>query len=129
MKTKCILIVTMVTIMTLFTGCGENIVKSIENESTSSDTGNYDIGYDVQSLQANIPYTVKDVRESLGGNNVRKYFYVTALLEDETGNRVSVSYRTVDSKDSNYYNLSLLSENDTVTYNDGCEFVRTQEED
>lgn len=70
----------------------------------------------------NIPngeYTVLDVRETLGGNNLIKYYYISIILKDSNDIQTYYSYCCSDSKDSTYIALATLVQNNKVQYQNG----------
>ena len=64
-------------------------------------------------------YKVLDIRESIGGNNIRVYYNVTLVLEDINGGRYYYAYAVNDGKNSDYINIAKFVSGDLVTYKNG----------
>lgn len=60
-------------------------------------------------------YTVLDVRETQGGNNVREFYIVNVVLENDNNTRFYYSYYCRDLKDSGYLMTAKLVPGDKVT--------------
>ena len=68
-------------------------------------------------------YTVLDVREVLGGNNVRAHYQVVVVMEDEQGTRYYYEYYANDYKNAEYLTVAKLAPKDKVKYQDGTLFL------
>ena len=64
-------------------------------------------------------YKVLDIRESIGGNNIRVYYNVTLVLEDINGGRYYYDCTINDSKNSDYINIAKFVSGDLVSYKNG----------
>lgn len=100
---KLILIMCLI-ITVLCCSCGNKNEKS----KTSNKT-------DVETLE-NGQYTVLDVRETLGGNNMVKYFFVSIVLKDSNNIQHYYDYQCNYNKDSTYISLATLVPNNKVEY-------------
>lgn len=100
---KLILIMCLI-ITVLCCSCGNKNEKS----KTSNKT-------DVETLE-NGQYTVLDVRETLGGNNMVKYFFVSIVLKDSNNIQHYYDYQCDYNKDSTYISLATLVPNNKVEY-------------
>lgn len=85
---------------------------------------NFNEGEATESVQVLNPipvgeYIVLDIREQVGGNNIRVNYYITVVLQNEDGDRYFYEYNVNDKKNSTYINLAKLVPNDKVIYQDG----------
>lgn len=79
----------------------------------------------------NIPngeYTVLDVREAIGGNNLRVYYYISIVLKDSNDIQTYYSYGCKDNKDSTYVALATLVPNNKVQYQNGTFKILSEKE-
>ena len=90
-----------------------NIVKLNAIKVNCYDSNNSPINLD------NGDYKVLDIRESIGGNNIRVYYNVTLVLEDINGGRYYYDYAVNDGKNSDYINIAKFVSGDLVTYKNG----------
>ena len=79
------------------------------------------VNEDVQSMNPimNGEYSVLDVRETVGGNNIRVYYIITIILQDSNNNRFYYEYEADDTKGQTYINLGKLIPEDHVLYENG----------
>lgn len=78
--------------------------------------------YDFNNSPINLDngdYKVLDIRESIGGNNIRVYYNVTLVLEDINGGRYYYDYAVNDGKNSDYINIAKFVSGDLVNYKNG----------
>lgn len=79
----------------------------------------------------NIPngqYTVLDVRETIGGNNLRIYYNISIVLKDSNDIQTYYSYNCDDDKDSTYIALATLVPNNKVQYQNGTFKIISEKE-
>lgn len=107
--TTCMLII--VFFIVVFSCCG----CEGQQENTQS-TSNKEI--DVKNIP-NGEYTVLDVREAIGGNNLRIFYYISIVLKDSNDVQTYYSYDCSDNKDSTYVSLATLVPNNKVQYQNG----------
>lgn len=110
MKTKCILIATMVTIITLLTGC--NSEKTTTYPSPNETESIEPLNDNVTSIQKGQQYTVLDAREIYSYS----HWNVNLVLLDKNDIRHYFSYQPIGDRSDKYYALSCLMKGDVVTY-------------
>lgn len=105
MKKKIIIVAAVVVMISSLCGCGKEIISD---------------GFEIIQSESNIvsekEYTVIDVREAVGGNNFRRNFICSVIIEDNSNRRYYVQYSTWDSKPQEYINLAELTAGDKVVY-------------
>jgi len=62
----------------------------------------------------NDTYTVLEVRETVGGNNIRTKYLVNVVLENINNDRFYYSYYALDLKDTDYLNVAKLVKGDSL---------------
>lgn len=107
-------IVLLVLLITLTTGTLTGCSLLDFNENKVSDR----ISKDVQNLNpiTEGEYVVLDIREQIGGNNLRAYCFLTIVLQDMNGNRFYYEYLSYDKKSAEYICLGKFVPGDKVTY-------------